>query len=211
VCNDRYRRCLFLLTHVCEKPGYRYQCWGAWLSSVHAGGSDCVQDASKNLPGLALCRCRFTVAVPRYLAVMYKHSLLWPLASGRRNRVFEHLPPTVLLYASVYVNLRGLPGKMDSSTIRQALLKRNPAMTPEEFSNHWFTKHAPLVVPLFLQSKTTYYEQARDLPPFSCSSFPLPPPPSLWHRPSLAISNCPLTTPYPLTSRTSRTSLSPLF
>lgn len=56
---------------------------------------------------------------------------------------------------------------MDINTIKSALLQRNPAMTREQFSDHWFTKHAPLVVPLFLHSGVQYYEQARDSPPLS--------------------------------------------
>jgi len=41
----------------------------------------------------------------------------------------------------------------------QGLLKRNPAMTREEFSHHWYTKHAPIVVPYFLHSGVSHYEQ----------------------------------------------------
>ncbi|ESZ91124.1 hypothetical protein SBOR_8488 [Sclerotinia borealis F-4128] len=32
-----------------------------------------------------------------------------------------------------------------------ALLKRNPSLTKEEFSKHWFERHAQLVVPYFLE------------------------------------------------------------
>lgn len=62
---------------------------------------------------------------------------------------------------------------MDINTIGLALLKRNPAMTPEEFSHHWFTKHAPLVVPLFLDSGVQHYEQARGDRPLSLKFLPL--------------------------------------
>ncbi|KFY07730.1 hypothetical protein V492_06886 [Pseudogymnoascus sp. VKM F-4246] len=41
----------------------------------------------------------------------------------------------------------------------QGLLKRNPALTPAEFSHHWYHKHAPLVIPFFLHSGTQHYEQ----------------------------------------------------
>lgn len=41
----------------------------------------------------------------------------------------------------------------------QGLLKRNPSMTREEFSTHWFTKHAPLIVPFFLDLGVQHYEQ----------------------------------------------------
>jgi hypothetical protein len=49
----------------------------------------------------------------------------------------------------------------------QGLLKRNPALTREQFSHHWFTAHAPLVVLFFLHSGITHYEQAcpRPSPP----------------------------------------------
>jgi hypothetical protein len=63
---------------------------------------------------------------------------------------------------------------MDINTIKSALLQRNPAMTREQFSDHWFTKHAPLVVPLFLHSGVQYYEQARDSPPFPVPSSSAP-------------------------------------
>jgi len=43
----------------------------------------------------------------------------------------------------------------------QGLLKRNPSMTQEEFSTHWFTKHAPLIVPFFLDLGVQHYEQVR--------------------------------------------------
>lgn len=45
----------------------------------------------------------------------------------------------------------------------QGLLRRNPSLTPEEFSIHWFTKHAPLVVPFFLDLGVQHYEQVRIL------------------------------------------------
>lgn len=40
------------------------------------------------------------------------------------------------------------------------LLKRNPAMTREEFSEHWEKKHAPLVIPWALHYGIEYYAQA---------------------------------------------------
>jgi len=48
---------------------------------------------------------------------------------------------------------------MDINTMDQGLLKRNPALTPEEFYHHWLNKHAPLVVPFFLHSGIRHYEQ----------------------------------------------------
>jgi hypothetical protein len=48
---------------------------------------------------------------------------------------------------------------MDIKTMDQGILKRNPALTSEEFSHHWYTKHAPLVVPFFLHSGIKHYEQ----------------------------------------------------
>jgi hypothetical protein len=63
-----------------------------------------------------------------------------------------------LLYVSVYVNHATSP--MDTSTIRLALLQRQPATTPQQFSQHW---HAPLVVPLFRYSGTLHVIY----PPFS--------------------------------------------
>jgi hypothetical protein len=40
------------------------------------------------------------------------------------------------------------------------LLKRNPAMTREEFSQHWEKEHAPLVIPWALKYGIEYYAQA---------------------------------------------------
>lgn len=55
---------------------------------------------------------------------------------------------------------------MDINKMDQGLLKRNPALTPAEFSHHWYHVHAPLVIPFFLHSGTQHYEQARPhLPP----------------------------------------------
>jgi hypothetical protein len=56
---------------------------------------------------------------------------------------------------------------MDIKSMDQGLLKRNPSLTAEEFSTHWFTKHALLIVPFFLDLGATHYEQARlsALPP----------------------------------------------
>jgi hypothetical protein len=61
--------------------------------------------------------------------------------------------------------------------INQGLLKRNPALTPKEFSDSWYGRHAQLVVPFFLHSGVTYYAQIHaplsnttpdlDLSPFS--------------------------------------------
>ncbi|CZT11773.1 uncharacterized protein RCO7_08654 [Rhynchosporium graminicola] len=70
----------------------------------------------------------------------------------------------------------------------QGLLIRNPGLTPEEFSKHWYTVHAPLVVPMFLYLGVRNYEQIHapfDLPSSSStlntSTFDgvvaLPPPP----------------------------------
>jgi hypothetical protein len=43
--------------------------------------------------------------------------------------------------------------------INQGLLKRNPSLTPQEFSESWYSRHAQLVVPFFLHSGVTYYAQ----------------------------------------------------
>lgn len=48
---------------------------------------------------------------------------------------------------------------MDIKSMDQGLLRRNPSLTPEEFSTHWFTKHAPLIVPFFLDLGVAHYEQ----------------------------------------------------
>ncbi|RDW58388.1 hypothetical protein BP5796_12318 [Coleophoma crateriformis] len=45
------------------------------------------------------------------------------------------------------------------TVMRQGLLKRNPQMTRQQFSDHWYTKHAALVVPLFLDSGISNYSQ----------------------------------------------------
>jgi hypothetical protein len=41
----------------------------------------------------------------------------------------------------------------------QALIKRHPSMTKEQFSTHWYEKHAPKVIPYFLASGVEYYAQ----------------------------------------------------
>ena len=51
--------------------------------------------------------------------------------------------------------------------INQGLLKRNPSLTPQEFSESWYSRHAQLVVPFFLHSGVNHYEQV---------CLPLPPP-----------------------------------
>jgi hypothetical protein len=61
--------------------------------------------------------------------------------------------------------------------INQGLLKRNPSLSPKEFSDSWYGRHAQLVVPFFLHSGVTYYAQIHaplsttlpglDLTPFS--------------------------------------------
>jgi hypothetical protein len=100
-----------------------------------------------------------------------------PSLSGYAMIRFVQLP-TIYTYSTpaahhritpIYVNRSQLKATltiMDINTIKSALLQRNPAMTREQFSVHWFTKHAPLVVPLLLHSQVQHYEQARD-PPFS--------------------------------------------
>ena len=45
----------------------------------------------------------------------------------------------------------------------QALLKRHPDMTREEFSQHWEKKHATLLVPWALKYGVTYYAQVSPL------------------------------------------------
>ncbi|THV54059.1 hypothetical protein BGAL_0035g00220 [Botrytis galanthina] len=49
-----------------------------------------------------------------------------------------------------------------------ALLKRNPAMSREEFSNHWVTEHAQVVLPYFLDAGVESYVQIHG--PLSISS-----------------------------------------
>ncbi|CAG8950165.1 hypothetical protein HYFRA_00008402 [Hymenoscyphus fraxineus] len=41
----------------------------------------------------------------------------------------------------------------------QGLLKRKPGTTQKEFSDHWYNKHAQLIVPLFLYCKVENYIQ----------------------------------------------------
>jgi hypothetical protein len=43
--------------------------------------------------------------------------------------------------------------------IPQALLKRHPSMTKEQFSAHWYNSHAPKVIPYFLSAGVDYYAQ----------------------------------------------------
>jgi hypothetical protein len=52
--------------------------------------------------------------------------------------------------------------------INQGLLKRNPSLTPEQFSESWYGRHAQLVVPFFLHFGVTYYAQIHA--PLSTSS-----------------------------------------
>jgi hypothetical protein len=86
---------------------------------------------------------------------------------------------------------------MDTSTIRLALLQRNPAMTPQQFSQHWLMRHAPLVVPLFRYSGTLAMSRHVISPPFSS-----PTPSQCQLSPTLPLEYLiPLT--YPLSSRTS--------
>ncbi|KAL2067548.1 hypothetical protein VTL71DRAFT_1973 [Oculimacula yallundae] len=67
---------------------------------------------------------------------------------------------------------------MDVKTMDQGLLTRHPSLTPEQFSSHWYNKHAPLVVPMFLYLGVQHYEQIHG--PFtvqestSSSQFPIP-------------------------------------
>jgi hypothetical protein len=118
----------------------------------------------KNLPGLVSvlhppCQMPSKLVKRHCLSYLGMENLA-PTVSG-------HLQPTV---APVRIRLRQprkpLSSAMDTNTIRQTLLQRNPGMTPQQFSHQWFTQHAPLVVPLFLYSGVLHYEQARDYPPF---------------------------------------------
>jgi hypothetical protein len=43
--------------------------------------------------------------------------------------------------------------------ISQALLIRNPSMTRQQFSAHWFEKHAAIVIPYFMAHGVEYYAQ----------------------------------------------------
>jgi len=49
---------------------------------------------------------------------------------------------------------------MDNEPPRsQALIARKPTMSQKEFSDHWYNKHAPLVLPYFLSFGFQYYAQ----------------------------------------------------
>lgn len=49
---------------------------------------------------------------------------------------------------------------MNKETPRsQALISRNRALTQEEFSDHWYSKHAAIVLPYFLSLGYQYYAQ----------------------------------------------------
>ncbi|TVY51992.1 hypothetical protein LCER1_G006012, partial [Lachnellula cervina] len=65
---------------------------------------------------------------------------------------------------------------MSSSTTTQgpaqALLKRNPALTPQQFSTHWYEQHAQLIVPFFLHCGVEYYAQIHGPLHISPSSSP---------------------------------------
>jgi hypothetical protein len=45
------------------------------------------------------------------------------------------------------------------AAIPQALLKRNLQISNEQFSSHWFEKHATIVIPYFLANGVDYYAQ----------------------------------------------------
>lgn len=51
----------------------------------------------------------------------------------------------------------------------QALITRYPSMTQKEFSDHWYNKHAPIVLPYFLSFGFQYYAQVL---PFHPAFFP---------------------------------------
>lgn len=51
------------------------------------------------------------------------------------------------------------PKPQNTTTVPQALLKRNPTMSTEEFSTHWFKNHAAIVLPYFLANGVDYYAQ----------------------------------------------------
>ncbi|KAK0103124.1 hypothetical protein ONS95_000701 [Cadophora gregata] len=59
---------------------------------------------------------------------------------------------------------------MDINTMDQGLLIRNPSLTREEFSHHWYHKHAPLVIPMFLHLGVQHYQQIH--PPFTLAVSP---------------------------------------
>ncbi|PVH73744.1 hypothetical protein DL98DRAFT_519707 [Cadophora sp. DSE1049] len=48
---------------------------------------------------------------------------------------------------------------MDINDMDQGLLIRNPTLTREEFSHHWYHNHAPLVIPMFLHLGVQHYQQ----------------------------------------------------
>jgi hypothetical protein len=52
------------------------------------------------------------------------------------------------------------PNKEEQVPFRpQALIKRHPSMTKEQFSTHWYKNHAPKVIPYFLSAGVDYYAQ----------------------------------------------------
>lgn len=52
---------------------------------------------------------------------------------------------------------------MNTNAIPQALLKRSPSTTKEQFSAHWLEKHAAIVLPYFLANGVDYYAQIHNL------------------------------------------------
>lgn len=58
---------------------------------------------------------------------------------------------------SFYQDLKMAP--MNTNAIPQALLKRNTSTTKDQFSAHWFEKHAAIVLPYFHANGVDYYAQ----------------------------------------------------
>ncbi|KAE9969809.1 hypothetical protein BLS_005214 [Venturia inaequalis] len=50
----------------------------------------------------------------------------------------------------------------NTNAIPQALLRRKPFTTKEQFSTYWFEKHAAIVLPYFLANGVDYYAQIHD-------------------------------------------------
>ena len=71
----------------------------------------------------------------------------------------------------------------------QGLLIRNPSLTREEFSHHWYNKHAPLVIPMFLYLGVQHYQQVPS------SLLPSPPLPSPHISPPIPLQQTPLSPP----------------
>lgn len=55
--------------------------------------------------------------------------------------------------------------------INQGLMKRNPNLTLEQFSESWYEEHSAILVPYLLHSGVTYYAQVCHPPIFFFSPY----------------------------------------